>query len=227
MLLVEQNAAMALELRPATRTSWRTAGSCSTTTRRDHQRERGHQGVLPRALPGRQPEELPRRQALPAPQALALVTDEPRPSRRDDVRAPTPAQGGSNHELESLPDRHAGPRRRAWPMATPAPAQDKTIFMPLLVYRTGPYAPNGIPIANAASDYFTLVNERDGGINGVKIIVRGVRDAVRHQAGRRVLRAPEGEGPADRQPVQHGHHVPAHPQGGRSTRSSSTRWATA
>jgi branched-chain amino acid transport system substrate-binding protein len=55
------------------------------------------------------------------------------------------------------------------PLALPAPAQDKTIFIPLLVYRTGPYAPNGIPIANGASDYFTLVNERDGGVNGVKI----------------------------------------------------------
>jgi branched-chain amino acid transport system substrate-binding protein len=57
----------------------------------------------------------------------------------------------------------------AWPMAAPAPAQDKTIFIPLLVYRTGPYAPGGVPIANGAIDYFSLVNVRDGGINGVKI----------------------------------------------------------
>ncbi len=57
----------------------------------------------------------------------------------------------------------------AWPMAAPAPAQDKTIFIPLLVYRTGPYAPSGIPSANGFNDYFTLVDERDGGINGVKI----------------------------------------------------------
>ncbi len=57
----------------------------------------------------------------------------------------------------------------AWPMATPAPAQDKTMFIPLLVYRTGPFAPNGIPSANGFNDYFNLVNERDGGINGVKI----------------------------------------------------------
>ena len=42
-------------------------------------------------------------------------------------------------------------------------------FFPLLVYRTGPYAPSGIPVANAARDYFTLLNKRDGGINGVKI----------------------------------------------------------
>src|SRR5947207_1195542 len=43
-------------------------------------------------------------------------------------------------------------------------------FIPSLVYRTGPYAPNGIPFANGYADYLTLVNERDGGINGVKII---------------------------------------------------------
>lgn len=54
-------------------------------------------------------------------------------------------------------------------MAMPALAQDKTIFIPLLVYRTGAYAPNGIPIANGALDYFDLINGRDGGINGVKI----------------------------------------------------------
>jgi branched-chain amino acid transport system substrate-binding protein len=48
-------------------------------------------------------------------------------------------------------------------------AQGKEIFIPLLVYRTGPYAPSGIPIANGFVDYFTMINERDGGINGVKI----------------------------------------------------------
>ncbi len=57
----------------------------------------------------------------------------------------------------------------AGPMATLALAQDKTIFLPLLVYRTGPYAPSGIPSANGFNDYFSLINERDGGINGVKI----------------------------------------------------------
>jgi len=53
--------------------------------------------------------------------------------------------------------------------AAPALAQDKTIFIPLLVYRTGPYAPNGIPSANGFNDYFNVLNERDGGINGVKL----------------------------------------------------------
>ena len=58
----------------------------------------------------------------------------------------------------------------AGPMAASALAQDKSIFIPLLVYRTGPYAPNGIPSANGFNDYFNLLNERDGGINRVKIV---------------------------------------------------------
>jgi len=57
----------------------------------------------------------------------------------------------------------------AGPMAPAAFAQAKEVFIPLLVYRTGPYAPSGIPIANGFVDYFTLINERDGGINGVKL----------------------------------------------------------
>jgi len=44
-------------------------------------------------------------------------------------------------------------------------------FIPSLVYRTGPYAPNGIPFADGAKDYYTLLNERDGGINGVKLMI--------------------------------------------------------
>ncbi|MBT6931814.1 MAG: ABC transporter substrate-binding protein, partial [Proteobacteria bacterium] len=43
------------------------------------------------------------------------------------------------------------------------------LVIPTLDYRTGPYAPNGIPLANAYSDYINLLNERDGGIEGVKI----------------------------------------------------------
>ena len=51
--------------------------------------------------------------------------------------------------------------------AAAAPAQE--VFIPLLVYRTGPYASSGTPVANGIIDYFTLINERDGGINGVKL----------------------------------------------------------
>jgi len=52
--------------------------------------------------------------------------------------------------------------------AAPSWAQNEQ-FIPHLVYRTGPYAPNGAPFANGIADYYKLINERDGGINGVKI----------------------------------------------------------
>ena len=50
-------------------------------------------------------------------------------------------------------------------MAVPANEQ----FFPVLVFRTGAYAPNGVPWANGFVDYLNLINERDGGIGGVKI----------------------------------------------------------
>lgn len=49
---------------------------------------------------------------------------------------------------------------------TPAMAQEQ--YVPLLVYRTGAYAPNGTPWANGKQDYVKYINAK-GGINGVKI----------------------------------------------------------
>jgi len=42
-------------------------------------------------------------------------------------------------------------------------------FIPRLVYRTGPYAPNGIPFADGYVDYVDMINTRDGGVGGVKM----------------------------------------------------------
>ena len=53
-------------------------------------------------------------------------------------------------------------------LSTQAAAQAKEQFFPVLVYRTGAYAPNGVPFANGYVDYLKLVNAR-GGINGVKL----------------------------------------------------------
>ncbi len=47
-------------------------------------------------------------------------------------------------------------------------AQAKEQFFPVLSYRTGAYAPNGVPWANGFVDYIKLTNAR-GGINGMKI----------------------------------------------------------
>ncbi len=54
-------------------------------------------------------------------------------------------------------------------VAHDAAAQANEIFVPVLVYRTGAYAPNGVPWANGFVDYLKLVNERDGGVNGIKL----------------------------------------------------------
>ena len=52
---------------------------------------------------------------------------------------------------------------------TTALGQVKEQFFPVLPYRTGAFAPNGVPWANGYVDYLKLVNAR-GGINDVKII---------------------------------------------------------
>ena len=49
-------------------------------------------------------------------------------------------------------------------------AQAKEQFIPANVYWVGPYAPAGSGMAAGWIDYMTLINERDGGINGVKLV---------------------------------------------------------
>ncbi|PLW75270.1 ABC transporter substrate-binding protein [Cohaesibacter celericrescens] len=52
-------------------------------------------------------------------------------------------------------------------LLAPVAGMANELILPSLDYRTGPYAPGGIPYANGYADYFALLNERDGGINGV------------------------------------------------------------
>src|SRR5918999_3413221 len=68
------------------------------------------------------------------------------------------------------------------PLAAAAQSEQKQ-FVPGLQYRSGPYAPNGIPFANGFADYLTLINERDGGINGVKIMYEECDTAYNNDRG--------------------------------------------
>ncbi|HEX7076663.1 MAG TPA: ABC transporter substrate-binding protein [Hyphomicrobiaceae bacterium] len=79
-------------------------------------------------------------------------------------------------------------------LAMPAQAQNEQ-FLPALVYRTGPYAPNGIPFANGVADYWTLVNERDGGINGVKIVFEECETGYATDKGVECYERLKGKGP--------------------------------
>jgi branched-chain amino acid transport system substrate-binding protein len=53
---------------------------------------------------------------------------------------------------------------------SPTLAED-SIFVPLFTYRTGPFAGSGIFIADGMHDYLTMLNERDGGIGGAKLVI--------------------------------------------------------
>jgi branched-chain amino acid transport system substrate-binding protein len=68
-------------------------------------------------------------------------------------------------------------------------------FIPSLVYRTGPYAPSGIPAANGFRDYYTLINKRDGGINGVKITFEECETEYNTKLGVECYEKLKGKGP--------------------------------
>jgi branched-chain amino acid transport system substrate-binding protein len=79
-------------------------------------------------------------------------------------------------------------------LAAPLLAESEQ-FLPALVYRTGPYAPNGIPFANGTIDYWTLLNERDGGINGVKISFEECETGYATDKGVECYERLKGDGP--------------------------------
>ncbi|MBU2483986.1 MAG: ABC transporter substrate-binding protein [Alphaproteobacteria bacterium] len=74
------------------------------------------------------------------------------------------------------------------------PAFADELFVPLFSYRTGPYAGSGIPIANGMHDYLTMLNERDGGINGVKIKVEECETGYDTQKGVECYEQVKGNG---------------------------------
>ncbi|NCV11526.1 MAG: ABC transporter permease [Rhodobacteraceae bacterium] len=74
-----------------------------------------------------------------------------------------------------------------------APAFAELTFSSLS-YRTGPYAANGIPLADGYADYMTLLNERDGGIGGVKTRVIECETGYNTEKGVECYEATKGEG---------------------------------
>ncbi len=78
------------------------------------------------------------------------------------------------------------------------------LVFPSLDYRTGPYAPNGIPFADGYSDYFTLLNERDGGIGGVPARVLPCETGYNTEKGVECYESTKGEGALVYQPLSTG-----------------------
>ncbi|TIU15097.1 MAG: ABC transporter permease, partial [Mesorhizobium sp.] len=54
---------------------------------------------------------------------------------------------------------------------------------PLFTYRTGPYAPSFIPFGAGNIDYLRYINEVEGGVDGVKILVQECETAYTIERG--------------------------------------------
>ena len=96
-------------------------------------------------------------------------------------------------------------------LATPAAAQNEQ-FVPILSYRTGAYAVNGVPYANGVVGLLQPGQRARRRHQRRQAPGRGMRDRLRHRQGRGVLRAPEGQGPDRRgvlQPAVDRHHLRA------------------
>src|SRR5215475_4763136 len=76
-----------------------------------------------------------------------------------------------------------------------AQAED-TIFIPLFTYRTGPFANSGIPIANGLHDYFEMLNARDGGIGGAKVVIEECETGYKNEKGVECYEALKNKKPA-------------------------------
>jgi len=68
------------------------------------------------------------------------------------------------------------------------------LVIPTLDYRTGPFAPNGIPFANGFTDYLNMLNARDGGIGGVPIRLVPCETAYNTKQGVECYEKTKGEG---------------------------------
>jgi branched-chain amino acid transport system substrate-binding protein len=71
----------------------------------------------------------------------------------------------------------------AAPAATTTAKAENGIFIPLFTYRTGPFSGSGIPVADGLHDYLTMLNERDGGIGGERLIVQECEDGYDTKKG--------------------------------------------
>ena len=78
------------------------------------------------------------------------------------------------------------------------------VYVPLLTYRTGPFAGSGTPIANGMRDYLTMLNERDGGIGGVKLNIEECETGYNAQKGVECYESTKGKNPVMYNPYSTG-----------------------
>ncbi|MDU9005224.1 ABC transporter substrate-binding protein [Sedimentitalea todarodis] len=78
------------------------------------------------------------------------------------------------------------------------------LVFPSMSYRTGPFAAGGIPFADGYADYFTLLNERDGGIGGETILVPECETGYNTEKGVECYESLKSQNPLVLQPLSTG-----------------------
>lgn len=91
-------------------------------------------------------------------------------------------------------------------------AAEEGIYVPLFTYRTGPFSGSGIPIANGMRDYLEMLNARDGGIGGVKLIVEECETGYDTKKGVECYEAVKGKKPVMVNPWSTGITLPLIPK---------------
>jgi branched-chain amino acid transport system substrate-binding protein len=79
-----------------------------------------------------------------------------------------------------------------------------SIYVPLFSYRTGAFSGSGIPIANGMADYLNMLNERDGGIGGVKLLVEECETGYDTKKGVECYESTKGKNPVLTNPYSTG-----------------------
>ncbi|MGO4573815.1 ABC transporter substrate-binding protein [Microvirga sp. 2TAF3] len=95
--------------------------------------------------------------------------------------------------------------------ALPAVAQD-SIYVPLFTYRTGPFAGSGTHIADGMHDYLEMLNQRDGGIGGVKLVIEECETGYDTKKGVECYEAVKGKNPVIVNPWSTGITLPLIPR---------------
>ena len=95
--------------------------------------------------------------------------------------------------------------------APPAAAQESN-YVPLFTYRTGPFSGSGIYIAEGMHDYLEMLNQRDGGIGGVKIAIEECETGYDTKKGLECYEAVKGKKPVVVNPWSTGITLPLIPR---------------
>ncbi len=96
-------------------------------------------------------------------------------------------------------------------LVAPALAQE-SVFVPLFTYRTGPFAGSGTSIADGMHDYLSMLNERDGGIGGVKLAIEECETGYDTKKGLECYEAVKPKGPVMVNPWSTGITLPLIPK---------------